>query len=132
EEKVSKLKAMYDEKKGTAEEDDLKELYDAANKAYSLLKDSTQKLFERGITRMQGYLDDTNLAVTNNGTRSKKLALIETRMQSQKTTFETLKSENEDIDIADVTIELSSAQVVYQASLMASAKVMKSTLLDFI
>ena len=81
---------------------------------------------------MQGYLDDTNLAVTNNGTRSKKLALIETRMQSQKTTFETLKSENEDIDIADVTIELSSAQVVYQASLMASAKVMKSTLLDFI
>ncbi len=132
EEKVAKLKAMYDEKKGTAEEDRVKELYDAANKAYSLLKDSTQKLFERGITRMQGYLDETNLAVTNNGTRSKKLDLIETRMQSQKTTFETLKSENEDIDIAEATIELSAAQVVYQASLMSSAKVMKSTLLDFI
>lgn len=132
EEKVSRLKALYDEKKGTTEEDRVKELYDAANKAYSLLKDSTQKLFERGITRMQGYLDETNLAVTNNGTRSKKLDLIETRMQSQKTTFETLKSENEDIDIAEATIELSAAQVVYQASLMSSAKVMKSTLLDFI
>lgn len=132
ENQVSKLKSLYEQKTGTTEEAQVKELYDAAQKAYSLLKDSTQKLFERGITRMQGYLDNTNLAVTNNGTRSKKLALIETRMQSQKTTFETLKSENEDIDIAAVTIELASAQTVYEASLMASAKVMKSTLLDFI
>ena len=132
ENQVSKLKSLYEQKKGTTEEEQVKELYDAAQKAYSLFKDSTQKLLERGITRMQGYLDNTNLAVTNNGTRSKKLALIETRMQSQKTTFETLKSENEDIDIAAVTIELASAQTVYEASLMSSAKVMKSTLLDFI
>lgn len=132
EDTVNKLKTMLDAKKGTPEETQVRELYDAANKAYGLLKDSTQKLFERGITRMQGYLDDANLAVTNNGTRSKKLSLIQKRMQSQKTTFETLKSENEDIDIAEVTIELSSAEVTYQASLMASAKVMKSTLLDYI
>jgi len=132
EEKVEKLKTMVEDYTGTTNEEAVKELYDAANKAYSLLKDSTQKLFERGITRMQGYLDDTNLAVTNNATRSKKLSLIETRMQSQKTTFETLKSDNEDIDITEATIELASAQTIYQASLMASAKVMKSTLLDFI
>ena len=81
---------------------------------------------------MQGYLDDANLAVTNNGTRGKKLTLIENRMQTQKTTFETLKSENEDIDIADVTIQLTSAEMTYEASLMATGKVLKNTLLDFI
>ena len=129
---VGELDTLLEAKKGTAEEATIQTRLDAANKAYTLLKESTQKLFEQGITTMQGYLDDANLAVTNNGTRGKKLALIENRMQTQKTTFETLKSENEDIDIADVTIQLTSAEMTYEASLMATGKVLKSTLLDFI
>ena len=36
-------------------------------------------------------------AVTENGTRGQKLELISNRLMSQKTNFETLKSENEDI-----------------------------------
>lgn len=129
---VGELDNLLELKKGTSEEDAIQSKLDAANKAYTLLKESTQKLFEQGITTMQGYLDDANLAVTNNGTRGKKLTLIENRMQTQKTTFETLKSENEDIDIADVTIQLTSAELTYEASLMATGKVLKSTLLDFI
>lgn len=129
---VGELEGLLEEKKGTADEAVIQTRLDAANKAYTLLKESTQKLFEQGITTMQGYLDDANLAVTNNGTRGQKLALIENRMQTQKTTFETLKSENEDIDIADVTIQLTSAELTYEASLMATGKVLKNTLLDFI
>ena len=53
-------------------------------------------------------------------------------MQNQKTTFETLKSENEDIDITEVAIQLSSAELTYDAALMAAGKVMKTTLLNFI
>jgi len=48
-------------------------------------------MFESGITTFQGYLDDANLCATNCGTRSSKLELIDNRMKSQKTTFETLK-----------------------------------------
>ncbi len=129
---VNELDGLLKEKEGTADEAEIRTKLDAANKAYTLLKDSTQRLFERGITTMQGYLNDANLAVTNNGTRGQKLALIENRMQTQKTTFETLKSENEDIDIADVTIQLTSAEMTYEASLMATGKVLKNTLLDFI
>ena len=81
---------------------------------------------------MQGYLDDANLAVTNNATRGQKLALIESRMQTQKTNFETLKSENEDIDIAEVMIQMTTAEQTYYASLMATGKVMQTTLLEFI
>lgn len=104
----------------------------AANKALELLKDKEQKLFEGGISAMQGYLDDTNLSMTACGTRSSKLELIENRLKSQKTTFETLKSENEDIDITEVAILLKSAGLTYEAALMASGKVMQTSLLNFI
>ena len=53
-------------------------------------------------------------------------------MKSQKTTFETLKSENEDIDITEVAIQLSSAELTYQAALMATGKVSQTTLLNYI
>ena len=105
---------------------------DAVDKALTLAKDKSQKMFEKGITVFQNYLDDTNLSITNVGTRSSKLELIEKRMQTQKTTFETLKSENEDIDITEVAIQLSSAELTYEAALMATGKVMKTTLLNFI
>lgn len=104
----------------------------AANKALTLTKDKCQKLFEQGITTFQGYLDDANLCITNCGTRSSKLTLIKNRMQNQKTTFETLKSENEDVDITEVAIQLKSAELTYEAALMATGKVMQTTLLNFI
>lgn len=104
----------------------------AAEKALSLLKEKAQRLFEGGITSMQGYLDDTNLSITNCGTRSSKLELIENRMQTQKTTFETIKSENEDVDITEVAIQLNSAQLTYQAALMATGKVAQTSLLNYL
>lgn len=115
-----------------ADTDKLQTQLDAVEKALTLSKDKCQKLFERGITSFQGYLDDVNLCITDCGTRSSKLELISNRMQSQKTTFETLKSENEDADITEVAIKLSSAELTYEAALMATGKVMQTTLLNFI
>ena len=105
---------------------------DAVNKALTYAKDKEQKLFESGITAFQKCLDQANLCITECGTRSSKLSLIETRMQNQKTTFETLKSENEDVDIAEVAIYLSSAELTYEAALMATGKIVQTTLLNFI
>ncbi len=115
-----------------ADADILKNQMDAVEKALTLSKDKCQKLFGQGITTFQKYLDDATLCITNCGTRSSKLELIENRMQEQKTTFETLKSENEDIDITEVAIQLSSAELTYEAALMATGKVMQTTLLNFI
>ena len=105
---------------------------ETVSKAYDMLKDKCQRMFEAGITTMQGYLDAANLSITNCGTRSSKLELIKNRMQTQKTTFETLKSENEDVDITEVAIQLSSAQLTYEAALMATGKVTQTSLLNYI
>lgn len=132
---LEKVKKGIEDAMKTATETDtaiLQDQLDAVNKALTFSEDKCQKLFERGITAFQGYLDDTNLCLTNCGTRSSKLELIENRMQNQKTTFETLRSENEDIDITEVAIQLSSAELTYEAALMATGKVMQTTLLNFI
>ncbi len=105
---------------------------DAVDKALTFAKNKSQKLLEGGITAFQGYLDHANLAITNCGTRSSKLALVKNRMQNQKTTFETLKSENEDVDITEIAIQLNSAELTYEAALMATGKVSQTTLLNFI
>lgn len=117
---------------GSDNEKILKHQLEAADKALTLARNKEQRLFENGITAFQGYLDDADLSITNCGTRSSKLDLIENRMQNQKTTFETLKSENEDIDITEVAIQLSSAEMTYEAALMAAGKVMQTSLLNFI
>lgn len=127
---ITKLKGSYEST--SAEYAQLNTQLDAVNKALTLALDKEQKLFERGITTFQGYLDDASLCITECGNRSSKLELIKNRTQNQKTTFETLKSENEDIDITEVAIQLSSAELTYEAALMATGKVMQTTLLNFI
>ncbi|MCR4904010.1 MAG: hypothetical protein K6A23_14220 [Butyrivibrio sp.] len=105
---------------------------DASKKAYSYLREEIQELFENKITSTQKSLDTANIAVTDNGTRSKRLSLIQKRLQSQSTTFKTLQSQNEDSDMAEVATQLTTAQLTYQASLMATAKVAQTTLLNYL
>lgn len=128
---VAKIKKQMETATG-ADADTLQNQLEAAEKAFTLSKDKCQKLFEHSISAFQGHLDAANLCITNCGTRGSKLELVKNRMQNQKTTFETLKSENEDVDITEVAIQLSSAELTYEAALMATGKVMQTTLLNFI
>lgn len=109
-----------------------KKQYDAAKKAYDYIRENVHKMFEKTISDTQGYLDDANVAITDNGTRSQRLDLIENRLMDQKTTFQTLQSENEDADIAEVAIQLTSTELTYNAALMATGKIMQTSLMNYI
>ena len=125
---TEKLKNSVD----TTNVDTLEKQLAAAEKAFTFLNEKTQKMFEGGITKMQKHLDAVNFAVTENGSRGQKLELISNRLMSQQTNFETLRSENEDIDITEVAIKLSSAELTYSSALMATGKVLQNNLMNFI
>lgn len=129
---VEKLKKMLEENTEPDRTPVLEKQLAAAEKAFTFLNEKTQKMFEKGISKMQGHLDAVNFAVTENGTRGQKLELISNRLMSQKTNFETLRSENEDIDITEVAIKLSSAELTYSSALMATGKVLQNNLMNFI
>ena len=133
EKQVQKLKKMLETADTTnGDYETVQKQLEAAEKAFTFLNEKTQQMFENGITKMQKHLDAVNFAVTENGTRGQKLELISNRLMSQKTNFETLKSENEDIDITDVAIKLSSAELTYSSALMATGKVLQNNLMNFI
>jgi flagellar hook-associated protein 3 FlgL len=117
---------------GTAAYKALETKLEAANKAYTYVRDNLQTKFENQITKYQKYMDDSHLAITNNATRGSRLDLISERLMNQKTTFKELQSNNEDIDVTQVAVELSSADLTYQAALMATSKIMQTNLMNYI
>lgn len=126
------LNDKLDAAKSDTEKNKLSIEIEAAQKSYDFQREQIQKEFEHKITSMQKALDTANLAVTENGTKSKRLDLINTRLMSQTTTFKTLQSENEDIDLAETITQLTSAQTTYEASLMATGKISQSSLMNYI
>lgn len=128
----SKLESMIEKETDADTKAKLQERLKAVDKAVSLMEDKMQKMFENGITRMQGYLDVANLALTQVGSRGVRLDLIENRLSSQVTTFETLTSENENEDAEIIAVQLASAQFAYEAALMATGKITQTTLLNYL
>ena len=81
---------------------------------------------------MQGFFDEVNAAYTTIGNRSLRLELVGNRLDNQKASFETLVSKNEDADLEELAVELSSASLTYNAALAATGKLLQTTLMNYI
>ena len=127
-----KLKAALEAATTENEKADISLRLDAAEKARTYLVDDMNKMFGQAMTKFQGYLDDTSVAITSNGSRSMRLQLISTRLGSQKLTYEELQSQNEDVDIAEAMVQIQSAELTYNASLMATGKILQTSLLNYL
>lgn len=134
EEKVNTLKELKSNPNYSSEEAqaNLDRLIETAEKELDHYNDVLQKTFESGITWMQKHQENIDIAIADIGNRMSRLQLTKERLQDQKTNFTDLKSSNEDIDLEEVVIHYSSAELVYQASLNAASKVVRQSLLDFI
>ena len=131
---VSNIEAMM--KSGDyptqAEQNYLNDCLEKAKKQMAYLDDHLQKVFGSQVSHFEDYLGKVNLAITDVGSRGDQLALAENRMSSQKTTFTELKSNNEDEELSDVTIDYTSAFTAFQASLQAAGKIDDMSLLDYL
>lgn len=114
------------------ENQDLKNRLAAAKKANTFLTDKMQKLFEANIANMQGHLDLANTALTATGNRGSRVELVANRLAKQEVNFKTLSSQNEDVDLTEVAVNLSSVELAYQAALMATGKISQTTLLNYL
>lgn len=129
---VNTLKNMLDKESDPAKQKVIQDQLDAANKAFTYEKEVVQKKFSGGLTEMQNFLNEANVAATSCGARGSRLDLVSSRLSSQKSTFEVLKSENEDVDLSEAVVQLTSAEQTYEAALKATGKIMQVNLMDFI
>ena len=66
------------------------------------------------------------------GGRQRRLELLEARYETDALNYESMRSDAEDADIAEVIMFLKMAETVYQAALSAGARVIQPTLMDFL
>ena len=104
----------------------------ALDKSMTMVKNKLQKRCEALMTEFDGYIDQAKMAQTNVGSRESRLLLIQNRLGSQQTNFQELVSENEDADVTELAIQLSSVELTYEAALSSISYVMQTSLLDFI
>ena len=129
---VNTIKGLMEKETNEGKQKELQKQLDAANKAYTYERKVLQDKFSGGLGAMKGFLQEVNVAVTACGARGSRLDLVSSRLCSQKTTFETLKSENEDVDLSEAVVQLTSAEMTYEAALKATGKIMQVNLMDFI
>ncbi|MCI8383119.1 MAG: hypothetical protein HFI07_15255 [Lachnospiraceae bacterium] len=129
---VNTIKGLMEKETNEGKKKELQKQLDAANKAYTYERKVLQDKFSGGLGAMKGFLQEVNVAVTACGARGSRLDLVSSRLCSQKTTFETLKSENEDVDLSEAVVQLTSAEMTYEAALKATGKIMQVNLMDFI
>ena len=138
---VKDVEAQITQEKGMiaeeryADEDSQKKLnsiLEGLTKQKELASKTMTTAFENGIKQMKSYQQKNSVAKADVGNRESRLNLTRTRVSEQKTNFTSLKSTNEDIDLEEVVIGYSAANLVYNASLNAASKAVKETLLDFL
>lgn len=97
-----------------------------------LLEDQLGDLFSGMIGKLDRHVNHLLGEQANLGTRMNRLELTMNRLDDDEINFTTLLSENEDIDIAEVVVKMQSQEMVYNAALMSSSKIIQPSLLDFI
>ncbi|MBP3702658.1 MAG: hypothetical protein J6I65_02620, partial [Lachnospiraceae bacterium] len=91
-----------------------------------------QNAFSSMITTLQDAQDKLNKALADHGSRDHRLELTANKLKEQKVDFTEDLSDNEDADLGEAYIKFNQADLLYQATLQATSKVLGNSLLDFI
>lgn len=131
---IEQVEAMMKEEQYSSPQNQkkLSDIMEGLNKQKDFAEDQMTKAFEAGEGQMQRYQEQISNAKADVGNRETRLNLTKGRLTEQKTNFTNLKSQNEDIDIEEVVVTYTAANLVYNASLSAASKVVQQTLLDFL
>jgi len=96
------------------------------------LKNDQPQLVEEDLARIDQELDSLLGIRAQVGAKIQRLENALNRFEDFSLNFKTLLSSNEDIDVAEVVMQLKENQNVYQMALAAAAQVTQPTLLDFL
>ena len=131
--KKENLQKLYDEtEEGSTEREKVQKLMDLCDRELDFVTENVKNAFSKGITLYQKHQDMVGLARADVGARQNRLALCESRLEAQRLTVKNLKSLNEDVNVANVAVELDQAQSIFDASLKSVAQVVQKKLLDFL
>ncbi len=93
---------------------------------------SSSALVSSCLDELEQNLDRLTTAQSSLGARMNYVSSTGTRLDNADITYTKLQSKNEDIDVAEASMEVQNAKSVYEASLSVTSKVTSASLVDYL
>ena len=110
----------------------LTELKNQITTEISLQKTVLSNALGSAITTCQKSQEKLNIALADHGSRYNRMKMTKVKLEQQELDTKDAKSENEDADLGEAYINFSEADLLYQATLNATSKILGQSLLNFI
>lgn len=95
-------------------------------------EDSDGESLNAFLEKMDSHLSNVTNARADLGARANRVSLMEERMNEQEVIAAKVMSDNEDVDFEKVVTDLLAQESAHRAALSAGARIMQSTLMDFL
>lgn len=93
---------------------------------------SSSTSINRFLSTLDGHLDEVAGAQADVGAKEDRVTMIRNRLDSQKTMATNVMANNEDADYAQTIVDLNQQQNVYNAALSVGARIIQTSLVDFL
>lgn len=110
----------------------LQELYDQIGTQIALQNTVLTNTYSHAITVFQKAKNKLNVAVAEHGSRYNRMDMTKNQLEILEIDTDEAKSENENVDLEEVLVNYTEADLLYQATLQATSKILGTSLLDFI
>lgn len=130
---VSAVNIEGETDKATTKGSDSTNIYYILDKCVSILNgDLDSSLMGHMVTVLQSAQSHVLSLNTDVGTSQNRLSMISNRYVASKTNYASMQSDAEDADMAAAAVTLTTAKTVYNAALAAGAKIVQTSLVDFL
>lgn len=110
----------------------LNELKEQISTQIKLQKTVMTNTLSAGITVCQESQQFLNIAWADHGSRENRMKMTKNKLEVQRIDTDEAKSENENADLGDAYVHFTEADLLYQATLGATSKILGQSLLNFI
>lgn len=110
----------------------LKELEEQIGTQIALQNTVLTNTYSHAITVFQDAKHTLNVAVADHGSRYNRMKMTKNQLEILEIDTDEAKSENENVDLEEVLVNYTEADLLYQATLQATSKILGTSLLDFI
>ncbi|GKU83401.1 flagellar hook-associated protein FlgL [Niallia sp. NCCP-28] len=108
------------------------EMFDVVQSIQEKMQNNDTAGLDDLLSRLDTVTDDLTTQRTELGARYNRLELVETRLDSQNVLANKVLSDNEDVDMEKAITNLSVQESVHNAALSVAAKIIQTSLIDFL
>lgn len=107
-------------------------IFDVISQLTDALENDDVDVIDKSIGDLQRAQEDILSKLADVGGKYNRLEMVKHRYGDDKINYTAVKSSVEDVDQAEVTMQLKMAEMVYRSSLAVGARIIQPTLVDFL